>query len=155
LGSRGGPIVIALVASLKLTPIVYVAVFIARREWVKAAVTIGLTAVLVAPMLFFDLTFYPADTTGSWGLFEWSPILWVVVVGAGAAYVIVSPSWRAASVLATLTIPKFVYYDVAYLVTGPWADKRERDREAAAPKTTPDHRYPAVHPTSGGESRAT
>ena len=155
LGTRWGPIVIAIVASLKLTPIVYVAVFIARRQWVKAAVTIGLTIVLVAPMLLFDLSNFPADTTGSWGLFEWSPILWLVVVAGLAAYVLVRPSWMAASALATLSIPKFVYYDVAYLVTGQLADQREREREAAALEPTPDVSYPAVRPTSGGESRIT
>ncbi|HEX5013400.1 MAG TPA: hypothetical protein VFV72_04500, partial [Candidatus Limnocylindrales bacterium] len=155
LGTRWGPIVIAVVASLKLTPIVYVAVFVARRQWTKAAVTIGLTAALVAPMLFFDLRFFPADTTGSWGLFEWSPILWVVVVGAVTTYVFVRPSWFAASVLATLTIPKFVYYDVAYLVTGLRADQREREREARAAVATPGLGYPAAQPTSGGEPHVT
>jgi hypothetical protein len=155
LGTRWGPIVIAVVASLKLTPIVYVAVFVARRQWVKAAVTVALTAALVAPMLLFDLTDFPAETTGSWGLFEWSPVLWVIVVGVTTTYVVIRPSWLAASVLATLTIPKFVYYDVAYLVTGPRADQLERDPGTVGREGDLDLNHSTVHPTSGGESRAT
>lgn len=116
--SRWAPIAIAVTASLKLVPILYVAVYLARRQWVHAGVTILLTAMLVAPFLLFDLRHFPTSTEGSWGLFEWSPILWVIVVVALLAYVARHPSWPAASVLVTIAIPKFVYYDVGYLLVG-------------------------------------
>jgi hypothetical protein len=122
IGTRWGPGAIAMVASLKLAPILFVLVYIGRREWRKAAVTLALTVLLVAPILFFDLTYFPTDTTGSWGLFEWSPVIWFVVVVGLAGYTLARPSWSAASVLVTLSIPKFVYYDVSYLVVGRYAD---------------------------------
>jgi hypothetical protein len=125
IGTRWGPAVIAMVASLKLVPILFVLVFIGRREWAKAAATLAMAALLVAPILLFDLTYFPTDTTGSWGLFEWSPVLWLVVVTGLAGYTLLRPSWSAASVLVTVAIPKFVYYDVSYLIVGRYADANE------------------------------
>lgn len=155
LGSRWGPIVIALVASLKLTPLLYVAVYAARRQWGRAAATVALTAALVAPILLFDLTHFPADTAGSWGLFEWSVALWSIVVIGLTAYVVVRPSWQAASVLVTVAIPKFVYYDVGYLVAGRWSDMVDHAQAAAVRASAVRDESPsAVQPTSRGQSGA-
>jgi len=116
---RWGPIAIAVAASLKALPLLYVLVYLARRQWGMAAVTLVLTAILVAPILLFDLRNFPADTSGAWGLFEWSAILWAIVVIGLAAFVWFRPAWLPASVLVMLSIPKFVYYDVSYLLVGP------------------------------------
>ena len=58
---RSGPIWIALGASLKAVPLALALVYAGRGEWRKAAVAAGLTALLVAPMLLFDLSGYSTD----------------------------------------------------------------------------------------------
>ena len=58
---RSGPIWIAVGASLKAVPLALALVYAGRGEWRKAAVATGLTAVLVAPMLVFDLSGYSTD----------------------------------------------------------------------------------------------
>jgi hypothetical protein len=113
-----GPPHIAIVASLKFVPILFAAVYLARRQWGRGLFTLTLAAVLTAPILLFDLSAFPTSTAGSWGLFEWSPILWAVVVVGLAVAVWKWPSWLAAATLTMLAIPKFVYYDVSYLLVG-------------------------------------
>jgi hypothetical protein len=118
LRTRWGPLVIAIVASLKFAPILFAGVYLARRQWGRGLLTLTLAAVLTAPILLFDLSAFPTSTAGSWGLFEWSPILWAVVVVGLAIAVWMRPSWLAAATLTMLAIPKFVYYDVSYLLVG-------------------------------------
>ncbi len=132
-----GPAAIAIAASLKLTPILYVLVYLARRQWREAMLALLLTAALVLPILLFDLTYFPTDTVGSWGLFEWSPVLWAVVVSVLGAFVWVRPSWFGASVLAMLAIPKFVYYDVSYLLVG-IDDRTDHDLSSNGPVADSD-----------------
>lgn len=59
LRSRWGPLVIAAAASLKVFPLLFAGVYLARREWAKLGLTIGLTALLWLPALAFDLSAYP------------------------------------------------------------------------------------------------
>ena len=55
---RSGPLWIALGASLKGVPLLLALVYAGRGEWRRAAMALGLTAVLVAPALLFDLSHY-------------------------------------------------------------------------------------------------
>jgi hypothetical protein len=56
LEKRDGPVWVALAASLKGAPILLAAVYVGRREWWKVVAVVGLTVLLVAPMLAFDLS---------------------------------------------------------------------------------------------------
>ena len=123
--TRFGPLAIAFAASLKGFPLLYVLVYIGRRDWLATGVTLIATALLTAPILLFDLTHFPLTTEGSWGLYEWSPILWAVTGAAMAAYVLMQPSWLSASVLTMLARTKFVFYDVSYLLVG-LGDRQDR-----------------------------
>ena len=50
-----GPVWVAISASLKVVPIMYALVYFARREWARLGIAVGLTALLSAPILLYDL----------------------------------------------------------------------------------------------------
>ena len=118
---RSGPLWVGLAASLKAVPILYALVYLARRQWARAALTIAITAALVAPMLFYDLSHY-VTTTGYAGLLITWPPLYVIVVAAGVILsVLLSDgrwAWLAASTTVALALPRFFLYDVTFLMVG-------------------------------------
>jgi hypothetical protein len=61
--------------------------------------------------------------------------LWAVSVAAVGAFVLLRPSWFVASVMVVLAIPKFVYYDVSYLLVG--ADVALQDNQYVRSKVAP------------------
>jgi len=127
---RSGPLWIALAASLKLVPLALILVYVGRREWLRAGVTLVVTAVLVAPVLLYDLSSYPASAGYAGMLITW-PVLYVVAVAAAALISLRLAGsrygWLAASTTAALALPRFFTYDVTLLMTGiPWARGTER-----------------------------
>ena len=64
LEGRWGPAWIAAAASMKGVPILLAGVYLGRREWRRLTLAIGITAVLVAPMLFYDLSQYGTSAGG-------------------------------------------------------------------------------------------
>lgn len=121
---RSGPVWIALCASLKATPILYVLVYMGRGEWRKAALTLTLTAILVVPMLFFGVKGYTADPGSSHSLFIISPVLYMTVAAASvlvAAYVAWRHrhwAWLAASIAVILCLPRYFPYESTFLFVG-------------------------------------
>lgn len=141
---RSGPVWIALSASLKATPILYALVYAARGEWGRFAATIGLTAVLVIPMTFFNLDGYATDPGLSHSLFYISPLLfWAVAATSVAIAVYVAwrhrPwAWLAASVAVVLCLPRYFPYELTFLFVGlvPVIDAwRRRGSLTGAPST--------------------
>lgn len=138
---RSGPLWIALCASLKATPILFALVYLARGEWKKAALTIGLTAILVLPMLFFGVDGYTTDPGSSQSLYATSPVLYVTVAGLSvlvAAYVAWRHrrwAWLAASVAVVLCLPRHFPYDFTFLFVGlvPVVDAWRRTSEDLDP----------------------
>jgi hypothetical protein len=120
---RSGPLWIAIAASLRATPFLFVAVYAARREWGRFWLTIGLTAVLVSPMLLYQPETLLTDVAGREpGLLAVSPILWGLGA-AGAIAVLVFLAWRrspyvalAAAAAAIVSSPKLFGYDVTTLL---------------------------------------
>ena len=53
---RSGPLWIAVAASMKAVPLLLALVYAGRGEWLRAALALLLTGVLVAPAFLFDLT---------------------------------------------------------------------------------------------------
>lgn len=118
---RDGPVWIALAASLKAFPLALVLVYAGRREWAKVGVTIGLTALLVAPMLLFDLSHYPRESGGWLSLTEW-PVLYVTMVGAltlaTLRYARTRWAWLLAAATMILASPRIHTPYLAGLMSG-------------------------------------
>lgn len=116
---RSGPLWIAIAASLRATPILFVLVYAARREWRRFWIAVALTIVLVAPMLWYDpMTLVTGVAGREPGLLAESPVLYVSVAVAAIA-VAAWLAWRrsrysiiGAATAAVLTSPKLFAYDV-------------------------------------------
>lgn len=121
---RSGPLWIALCASLKATPIVFVVVYLVRGEWMRAGVTLALTAALVLPMALFGIGDYTTDPGASHSLYAISPALFAAVAAASvlaAAYIgwRYRPwAWLAASVAVVLCLPRYFPYELTFLFVG-------------------------------------
>lgn len=130
---RSGPVWIALAASLKFVPIAYAAVFILRRQWGRAALTVALTAVLMAPMLAFDLSSYSSELGATYALWDDSPLIAGVLV-AVAAFALWRwrhrpGAWVLAGALVMAISPRLHLSGMGYLLAG-----QDRDPAAAAPR---------------------
>lgn len=117
---RSGPLWIAATASLKAVPILFVVTYLGRREWIRATLALLLTAVLVGPMLGYDLGSYPTGAGGAVVLLAWPPIYAIVVatgilVSLGLARTDVA--WLASATTVLLALPRFFVYDITFLVT--------------------------------------
>lgn len=116
---RSGPIWIALCASLKVVPILFVLTYVGRREWGRVALTLGATLVLTAPMLRYDLSAYPTTAGAAAGLVAYLPVYLAVVAGGGVLAVRLARgrfAWLASSALATVATPRLFAYDITYLL---------------------------------------
>ena len=119
---RWGPVAIAVCASLKAVPILYAVVYAGRGEWRKVAVTVGLTALLVAPMLLFDIPAVSMMAGETFSLFSTSPILWAGVAASalGVAFQAARTryAWAAAGATVLLALPRAYLYDLTFLLPG-------------------------------------
>ena len=120
-----GPLWIALAASLKGVPLLFVLVYGARGEWLRVAFTLALTALLAAPVLLFDLAAYPMDPGElSYSLFNRAFPLWVLALAGCIALTVAaavrrSPhAWLAASMAVIAALPRLWAYDFTFLAVG-------------------------------------
>jgi hypothetical protein len=124
---RTGPLWIALAASLKAVPILFVLVYLGRREWGKAAWTLGLTALLVVPMGLYDLSGYPIGGQ-SVGLSVSAPALWIALTLAGIGATIYLArsryAWLAAATTVLVALPRFASYEMTLLLPSPQTPSR-------------------------------
>lgn len=130
----GGPIWLALAASVKATPFAFVLVFVMRRRWRATIVASVLTAALVLPAIAFGIGDYTLDPGGSQSLMF---LGWAAWAAAALAALIVAVSLAirrsrytavAAAVAAMALLPRFFLYDLTYLLvaTGP-SSRKERE----------------------------
>ncbi|MDH4334215.1 MAG: glycosyltransferase 87 family protein [Chloroflexota bacterium] len=131
-GRRSFPAWVGVAASIKLVPVAFALVWAGRRRWLPAGTAVGTTALLLAPMLFFDLRNYVTDPgSGLLSLYSVSPVLWVV--GAAAALVAAvwlairgsRYAWVAAASLMFLGPPRVVLSYLAFLVVAAELARRE------------------------------
>lgn len=122
---RSGPLWIALAASLKAVPILFAFVYIARREWRRAAAVLVMTALLVIPMPFLGWDLASTEAGPSISLFYLiSPLFWgVVAVGSLVILTFVAlRGWPATSLAAgtaaIILLPRLLLYDLTYLLPG-------------------------------------
>ena len=120
---RAGPLWIALSASLKAVPLLLAVVYAGRGEWRRAALAAGLTTLLVAPALLFDLSGYPTaagprqESLAGVSLFLFVP---VAVAAIAAAWVLARTrfGWLAGGLAMVLSLPRLLDYESAFLLVG-------------------------------------
>jgi hypothetical protein len=116
---RTGPLWIAAGASLKVVPALLVLTYVGRGEWRRALATGVLTVMLVAPMLFYDLSHYPV-TAGAAALLPGGPFVYALVVSAGIllSYRLARTrfDWLASATTMSLAVPRFFVYDVTFMM---------------------------------------
>lgn len=121
---RWGPVAVAAAASLKAFPLAFAIVYLGRREWAKAGLAIGLTVVLVVPMLGFDLDRYTVDGPREGTLYALSPVAWAAPVVCLAALTFWlarrshSFAWPCAAVTTVMALPRMLTYDITFLLAG-------------------------------------
>jgi hypothetical protein len=122
LTTRWGPLGVAIAASMKLTPLLFVFVFAGQREWRKVAVTLVLTAILLGPILFFELPPQATMPGPSNSLLHIHPALWAVValttvaLAAWQAYRVAPTRWLATCVAVVMASPRLIGYDMTMLL---------------------------------------
>jgi hypothetical protein len=138
---RSGPLWIALAASLKVVPILYVLIYVGRRQWDRAAATVALTALLVAPIFLFERPSLATEFGVSNSLWSIAPWLWLAVLPVALVTAIVFAvrwnrvAWPAIGAISNLVLPRLFIYDVTLILPG-LAETIERvraGRRAAEP----------------------
>ena len=130
LHTRAAPVVVAVAASLKATPILFAAVFVAERRWFALGVTLALTVALVLPMAWLGYEVAPGPSESLYGV---SPLLWLGFAALGLAVLVAqaargsSVTTLTAGVAAFLALPRSFLYDVT-LVLPAAALRRSRGR---------------------------
>ena len=120
---RSGPLWIALGASLKAVPLALALVYVGRGEWRRAGITVLLTAVLVGPMLLFDLSGYStASGPNQDSLAGVSPFLFlpVALLALGAAYGLARTRyrWAAGAFSMIASLPRMLSYESTFMLVG-------------------------------------
>jgi hypothetical protein len=139
LPTRLGPLAIAACASLKVFPILLVLVYVGRRDWRSTATTMALGALLVAPMLLYDLSQIdpqPLPTTYGLGTV---PAVWIAGTLLGAALTLSFSagrySWLVGSIASLVASPHLFLHYFALLAPGisesPGAKSRPESEPAA------------------------
>ena len=130
LNRRSGPMWVAIAASLKLTPILLCAVYVVRRQWWSAVLTLILSAVLwmPAPFIgFMSAASAVARDAAAPSLLGASAPLYVLGVVLALAATLVAPARYAAlgaSTASILALPRLFVYDVTLLAVGAATDSR-------------------------------
>jgi hypothetical protein len=135
---RSGPAWIALAASLKAFPLLLALVYVGRGEWRRVGFTLLITALLVLPILAFDLSAYPFSDGGGvdhhYGLpWPWMPAVLVVtaLVLARSKY-----GWLIAATTIVFASPGAQPYHLTYPLLGLTGDAdRAADGAAQAVQT--------------------
>jgi hypothetical protein len=130
---RSGPLWVGVAASLKVVPMLYALPYLARREWGRLAASVGVAAILLAPMLLTDLSGYTTDPGRSDSLYYYvSPTAWAVgaIVSTAVALALAwrhSPYVWVAVALALMLVPPRSHVTYAtYLVIGLLGGAKDR-----------------------------
>ena len=136
---RSGPLWVAVGASLKAVPLALALVYAGRGEWAKAGWAIVLTAVLVAPMLYFDLSAYSTSPgPNQQSLAGVSPWLFIPVALATliGAYLLARTrfGWLSGAVAMVATAPRLLSYQAGFILVGlPFEATARRPKTGSPP----------------------
>ena len=117
----GGPVAVAFAASMKIAPILLVAVYVARGEWRRALLGLAFTAVLLGPAIPMGIARAGVRSDAAPSLLGVSPILYAAAVCVALAVVFMVPRRQATLAAATavvLALPQLFVYDVTLVAVG-------------------------------------
>jgi len=125
LSRRSGPAWVGVAAALKIVPGLFALVYVARRQWRRAAMAVAWSAVFAAPFLLYDLSGYQTDPGRSYSLYYFvSPVAWAVGASAAVAVALLLAwrrsryIWVAAAIAVMLAGPRTHVTYATYLVVG-------------------------------------
>ncbi len=125
LDRRSGPLWVGLAASLKAVPLLYALMYVARREWWRAAACVAIAALFSAPFLLVNLSSYPVSSGDAPSpLLALSPVLYGAAVMAMMAGTIVLAARRstydrlAAATAVLAALPRITLLDLPQLLIG-------------------------------------
>jgi hypothetical protein len=120
---RTGPLWVAIGASLKAVPLALAVVYAGRGEWFRAALSVLLTVVLVAPMALFDLSGYSTDpgpnqdSLAGVSLFLYAPIA-LAAVAASWYLARTRYAWAAGAFAMIAALPRMLSYQTSFMLVG-------------------------------------
>jgi hypothetical protein len=125
LDRRSGPVAVGIAASLKAVPILFLLVYLGRRQWGRVTVGVAAAAGLTASFLLVDLTNYPtAPGDAPSPLYAISPILYGLFAAGLAAVAGALAARRsrfdrlAAAGGALASLPRITLFDLPLLLVG-------------------------------------
>jgi hypothetical protein len=137
---RSAPFWVGVAASLKLVPIVFALVWLARGEWRKGVIAVATAVLLWLPALAFDLSNYVTNPgTGLLSLYAVSPILWASTALLAAAWLVGSLitrsrlTWTSAAVLMFLGPPRIATSYLGFMVPAVELTLSDLDRKREEP----------------------
>ena len=122
----------AAAASMKFTPILLVAAYVARREWMKATAALGVAALLLVPSYLMGITRAGAQSEAAPSLLGISPVLYAAVIGLAVVITLRVPRRYAllgAATAAVLALPRLFVYDVTLVAAGVARPPKENPEE--------------------------
>lgn len=132
LSTRWGWIIVGLAASLKVAPIAFCAVFIARRQWWGVVGAVGLAGALWLPIVLYDVDPVTLDA-GAASVVGW-PWLGLVAAFVALWFAAKRSEWTglASALAAVLALPRFFVYELTILLVPLHADDSVVDRAVGA-----------------------
>jgi hypothetical protein len=122
---RSGPLWIGITASLKIVPIVFVLIYVARRQWTRIALSAAIAGALLATMLLYDVSGYTTEPGRSYSFYYYvSPAAWAITAAVSGLTAVVlalrrSPYvWVATAIAVGLLAPRSHVTYATYLVIG-------------------------------------
>ena len=125
---RWGPVVVGLAASMKLAPILLAAAYVARGEWVRAALSVLVAGILYAPAFAMGITSAQVRSDAAPSLLGISPLLYGSVVVAALLAALFVPNRHAtltAAAASVLALPRLFVYDVTLVAVGAAEEHRK------------------------------
>ena len=127
---RSGPVWVATAASIKMVPILFAALYLARREYERAALSAAITALLWLPVVAYGIEHYPTGMGGE--AFPFGPATFAIAAAAVVAVFLAPGRYRivAATIAVTFASPRWIPYNPTYLLCGTPRHRRPSPPEA-------------------------
>lgn len=128
---RWGPLLVGLAASMKFTPILLAAAYVARGEYLRATAAVAASAVLLVPSLLLGIADAEIRSDAALSLLGVAPVLYAMaVIGAVVATLVVPRRYAllSAAAAAVLALPRLFVYDTTLVVIGAATEDETTDK---------------------------